>query len=376
MKILKILINLFKDINIKNNNMDNLIIDLFKKKLIIIENNTIICKFNNLISFPYLINTIVKFIYEKLKLLEKTNILGICTCKYKCNCMQHISSIISYNHNIPLLMLNKNKLIDGVYEDNNCIVLFNDIFDNGGNILKYISILEANKLNISCIFNIYDDNSIKIIDTQKYKIISLCDANYILKLLISKNIINHDYFNYSNQLTSKIKRIMKLKKSKICYDCNITNIKDLVRDVDNIGSKIILLKICSNNIDNFNTTYGNALHKLANNHNFIIVDNIGLYNFSHINIDNYDWCDILTTYNINIKCNKDLIYINSNSLDIINNNFVGIIGRNITNGQYLHVSNTINSVDELKIINLSHYDLITINNNICNEKIINYINKN
>jgi hypothetical protein len=350
--------------------MDNLIIDLFNKKIIKLENNTIICEFNNIISYPYLINTIVKFIYEKLKLLEKTNIIG------NCNCMQHISSIISYNHNIPLLMLNKNKLIDGLYEDNNCIVLFNDILDNGRKFLKYISILEANKLNINCIFNIYDDNSCKIIDTQKYKIISLFDANYILKLLVSKNIINIDYFNYSNQLTSKIKRIMKIKQSKICYECNITNIKDLVREVDNIGSQIVVLKICSNNIDNFNMMYGNALNKLANNHNFIIIDNIGIYNFDHINIDNYGWCDILTTYNVNIKCKKDLIYINSNNLDIINNNFVGIISNNITNGQYLHFSNTINSIEELKILNLSEYDLITINNNMCNEKIINYINKN
>jgi hypothetical protein len=350
--------------------MDNLIIDLFNKKIIKLENNTIICEFNNLISYPYLINTIVKFIYEKLKLIETTNIIG------NCNCMQHISSIISYNHNIPLLMLNKNKLVDGLYEDNNCIVLFNDILDNRRKLLKYISILEANKLNINCIFNIYDDNSRKIIDGQKYKIISLFDANYILKLFISKNIINNDYFNYSNQLTTKIKRIMKIKQSKICYECNITNIKDLVREVDNIGSHIVVLKICSNNIENFNIMYGNALNKLANNHNFIIIDNIGIYDFSHIKIENYRWCDILTTYNVNIQCKKDLIYINSNNMDIINNNFVGIISDNVTNGQYLHISNTINSIEKLKILNLSQYNLITIDNNICNEKIINYINNN
>ena len=77
-----------------------------------------------------------------------------------------------------------------------------------------------------------------------------------------------------------------------------------------------------------------------------------------------------------LKCNKDLIYINNNNLELINNNFVGIIGNKITNGHYLHLSNTINSIEELKIVNLSHYDLITINNTMCNEKIIAYINKN
>jgi len=350
--------------------MDNLIIDLFNKKIITLDNNTINCKFNNLISYPYLINTLVKFIHEKIKYIETTNIIGIG------NCMQHISSIISYNHNIPLLMLNKNKLIDGNYEDNNCVVLFNSILDNCSKLIKYLSILESNKLTISCIFNIYDDNSTKHIDNQKYKIISLFDANYILKLLISKNIVNNDFFNYNNQLTTKIKRIMKIKNSKICYDCNITNIKDLVREVDNIGSKIIVLKICSNNIFNFNITYGNALAKLAKNHNFIIIDNIGFYDYRHINIENYNWCDILTTYNSYLRCDKDLIYINSNNLSIINNNFVGIISDTITNGQYLHISNTIYTIEDLKKVKIAQYDLVSIDNSICNDKIINYINSN
>jgi hypothetical protein len=348
--------------------MDNLIIDLFNKKIITIDNNTINCKFNNLISYPYLINTIVKFIYDKIKYIESTNLIGIC------NCMQHISSIISYNYNIPLLMLNKNRIVDGIYEDNNCVVLFNDILDNPSKLLKYISILEANKLTISCVFNIYDDNAVKNIE--KYKIISLFDANYIIKLLISKNIVKNDYFNYTNQLTIKIKRLIKIKKSKICYECNLTNIKDLVREVDNIGSKIIVLKICSNNIDNFNINYGNALNKLASNHNFIIIDNIGIYNYNHINIDNYKWCDILTTYNVYIKCEKDLIYINCDNLSIINNNFVGIMSNNITNGHYLHISNTIYTIEELNKIKISCYDLISIDNTLCNDKIIKYINKN
>jgi hypothetical protein len=271
-------------------------------------------------------------------------------------------------------MLNKNRIVDGIYEDNNCVVLFNDILDNGNKLLKYISILEANKLTISCIFNIYDENSVKNIE--KYKIISLFDTNYIIKLLISKNIINNDYFNYNNKLTLKIKRLIKLKKSKICYECNIRNIKDLVREVDNIGSKIIVLKICSNNIEYFNISYGNALNKLALNHNFIIIDNIGIYNYNHINIENYRWCDILTTYNVSIKCEKDLIYINSNNLSIINNDFVGIMSENITNGQYLHISNTIYTIEDLKKINMSQYDLVSIDNNMCNDKIIKYINTN
>ena len=118
--------------------MDNLILDLFNKNIIYFDNNTIKVVFNNLISYPYIVNTIVKFMYDKIKFIEYTNILGLS------HSTMHLASILSYNHNIPLLILNKNKLINGVYEDNNSVVILNDT----KNLLKYISILESNKLNI------------------------------------------------------------------------------------------------------------------------------------------------------------------------------------------------------------------------------------
>ena len=66
-----------------------------------------------------------------------------------------------------------------------------------------------------------------------------------------------------------------------------------------------------------------------------------------------------------------MIYINSNNLTIINNDFVGIISENNTNGHYLHISNTIHTIEELKNIKISSYDLVTIDNTLCNDKIIN-----
>ena len=343
--------------------MDNLIIDLFNKNIIYFDNDNIKVIFNNLISYPYIVNTNVKFIYEKIKYIEYTNILGLSYYS------MHLSSVLSYNHNIPLLILNKHKLIHGLYDDNNSVIVLNDSI----NIHKYISILEANKLNIKYIFNIYDDNKSNI---EKYKVVSLFDYNYIYKLLNSKNICSINFSN-NNDLYKTIKRLICIKKTKLCYHCSLTNIKDIIREVDNIGKQIIILKICSYKIDNFNITYGNALYKLSISHNFIILNDLGLYEIDHINLNNYSWCNAITTYNIDIKCNFYLVYINKNNKNITNNKIVGIIHNDVyydNYDNYINISKTINNITELKLLKIKKYDIISINSNCCNENVIQYIN--
>ena len=344
----------------KYNTMDNFIIDLFNKKIININNTDISINFNILLSYPYIINNIVKFIYDKIKFLEYTNILGI-------NTSCHIASILSYNHNIPILFLNKNNVINGTYDDTNNIILFNDIIDNKTNLLKKLTILKSNKLNIKYIFTIYNKNNSKKLDN----VISLFDYNYLAQLLVSKNIIK-DFFN-TKPLLKKIKQLIHLKKSKICYDCNLTDIKDIITAVDNIGKDIVMLKICSNNITQFNLTYGNALKKLATNHNFIIIDDLGIYDTKHINLSNYKWCDIITTYNQYLKTSMDLIYINDNNISNINTNILGIMG-NIINNNYLNLSNKIDNIDSLKINIKKKFNILVISSLFCNDKIIKYIN--
>lgn len=346
--------------------MDNLIIDLYNKKIIKFDTITynILYNFNILISYPYIINNIVKFIYDKIKLIEYTNIIGFSTSS-------HIASILSYNNNIPLLILNKNNLINGHYEDNNSIIIINDVIDSGNHLLKYITLLESNKVKIKCIINIYDTDNIKNIDISKYNIVSLFNSNYITNLLITKNIVNDINFTI-NKMSKQIKHIVNMKKSKICYECTQTNIKDLITKLDNIGGTIIMIKICSNKIPNFNISYGNALRKLANNHKFFILNDLGIYNTNHIDLDDYKWCDIITTYNPNLKSIIELVYINNNK-ENLNTNILGSLGH-ISSGSYLNISNTIKTIDNLKKIKNSKYDIITIDNLLYDEKIIKFIN--
>ena len=241
-------------------------------------------------------------------------------------------------------------------------------FNDGLSIIKYMNLLKSNKINISKILVIYSNNTNNI-----ENIISLFDKFYVINLLQSKNKIKYS-LNTSDKTLNIVKNLIKQKQTHIGFDCNLTNIKDIISEVDNIGSKIIFLKICSNKIDDFTIRYGNALNKLAITHKFFIIDDLGIYNKNHNKIDN--WCNFITTYNYNIEFDSNLnfIYYN-NDKEIINSNMFGNITNKIIPNTF-NISNTVNDRHSLKNIILSKFDIVMIDNNFCNNQIIEFINKN
>ena len=113
--------------------MNNLIIDLYEKECIKIGNfvlkngdvSPIYIDLKNIISYPYIINKISKIIWEKIKDIEFNNICGVPYGGIP------ISTIISSNNNIPLLMLRKEKKkygtakqIEGMYKECNHQMIF------------------------------------------------------------------------------------------------------------------------------------------------------------------------------------------------------------------------------------------------------------
>ena len=242
-----------------------------------------------------------------------------------------------------MLLLNKNNLIENEIDDLNKTILLIDKIDTGKSLLKVLSVLKSNKVNVKYIFSIYNSDSFKIIDQNIFTIFSY---NNINKLLKSKNMLD---VNFNLEAKQKIKKLCEYKKSKIGYNCDLTNIKDIIREVDNLSSKIIVLKICSNKIENFSSNYGIALRKLANNYNFLIIDDIGVYNLKHINLENYKWCDMITTYNKNMyDLGVNFVLINSDNSKSINKNFLGVIGDSLTDSLGFHLTKDISDVDSLK----------------------------
>ena len=344
--------------------MDNLIQDLINKNIFKIDDKI---KFNlDLIgSYPYITNILIKFIFEKIKSLEYTNLIGVSPTG------KHIVSILSNNYNIPILFLNKKNVIETEYSDSNKVILFVDKLDTGQSLLKILSILKANKINVNYIFTLYDTNNAKVTN---FNIISIFNRNYLYKLLQKKNLIN-PLFNL--KIKSKLNRLKQIKKSKLGLCSNQTDIKDIIREVDNVSNKIVLLKVCSNKIENYSKNYGSALRKLADNYKFLIINDLGIYDLKHINLDDYKWCDMISTYNLNLKSEKniDLVYISLDKTTNLNNNsIIGSIGQ-VNNNLGFTTTNSINSIEKLKGIKIKEYDVVMIDDKIINDNIIQYINQ-
>ena len=371
--------------------MDELILELISKKYIQFNtnnsssNNPLIFDFKNIISYQYLINNIIKLLFNKIRYIDYNNIIGVPSTGI------HIASILSYNHNIPLLMFSKHNLVQmiGDYEDNTKCVVITDLIYTGSSILKYLNLLKKSHIIVTDIITICDSNNIKNDCILKYNIHSLFDTYYIINLATIKQLLINDNYKLNifkqsskesfvyriklteNQCLKNIFKLIETKKYRICFSNYLTDIKELVRLINIIGKYITILEINSYQIDNFTHKYGEALRKLANNFDFFIVNDIGVTNMKYLNPDMFNWCSAITISD-NIELKSNMLDNKSNFL-VINNsyqtqmtinkykqNIIGYRGDIINDKSLLSFTDNINKIDDIKNIDYKKYDIITL----------------
>lgn len=224
------------------------------------------------------LNSIFSYIYNKDLYFFRNNKSG----SYKKN-------IENLNH---LIQKYKENSIDGNSNSFNIMIpiLFNDNCDLQIYLKQFISalnnIIPINRVIILNIFDIFNVNTIN--STGIYEI-SVTDRNTIFNTLISENLISNDKLNTLNMflqqdqlidINSKNKynklnnfyiTLLNRKKSRVCV--NLDSIKDsteLIKFTNLIGEYISAIRINSNNIFNEKVLIG--LRKLADHHQFIIID--------------------------------------------------------------------------------------------------------
>lgn len=355
---------------------NELIIDLIEKDCISVQNNNIKMKLDDIISYQYLVNMIVKQFNNKTKFKDINNILGIS------HLGKHLASVMSYSFNIPLLCIsgNKNKKIIGKYEDNaNCLVItdsLTDIFD----LLNNLNSLKKNMINVTDICSVYCINNFNV-NLNLHYIFSELELK---RNLVANDFIKLDKYDFesrykiiSNKILKKVLNLIKIKNSYLAYYCEISAIKELLIKVDQIGKDIILLVIKPCIIENFTKSYGIALKKLSNKHNFMIVVDNGLSNINYINKDELEWVDIMTIYPNNFAHSKNLDSIALLSLKSIYKDNDNIIGQfsGFYKADRLNISSKISSIDEIKKCNFKNFDLVLLGQQLINEKVFNFINK-
>lgn len=293
--------------------IDELILDLYNKgcikfgqfKLKSGEMSPIYIDLKEVISYNFILQKIIDLLYEKIKYIDTDLICGV---PYGAIVF---TSILGFKYNYKQILLRKElkaygtkKMIEGTFKENDSCILIEDTITSGQSILKYIDILDKNKIKVENIFVICDRRLKSNKKLDKYNIRSLftiydifrCFRKYSLieeksfkslleyfktnKLMIDnisfcnsrKPLENRLRITNIHPLTKKIIEIMIRKKTNLCFSADVTNIKDLIRIVGKIGKHICILKIHYDIIEDFNYKCGQSLKKLSESLDFVIFE--------------------------------------------------------------------------------------------------------
>jgi uridine monophosphate synthetase len=233
--------------------MEQLILELYTKNCIkfgdfTLKNgtkSTIYIDLKNIISHPYLTNTITNILYNKIKCLKFDRICGVPYGAIP------IASLIAFNHNIPLLLIRKEtktyglkKLIEGEYNAGDEIILVEDTITTGSSILKFIEILNRCKIKVLKIVVICDRREDPTALLDGYKIDTIITFKEIQTFLKK-----HIFIERLNQYpTNSIKSVELIK----CMETKLTNICLTLTQANFIGIDRYLDKICILKINNIN----------------------------------------------------------------------------------------------------------------------------
>ena len=302
--------------------LEKLIIDLFNKNCIKFGNfklkdgstSNIYIDLKNIISYPFIFNTILEELYKKIQLLEFTKIVGIPYGGLV------LSSALCSKYSIPMILMRKEpkkyglkKFIEGEYIHNDKCLIIKDTIKTGTSALNFINTIKNNKLLVNDVIvicdrrigNKYDFNDIKVHSIFTIKdIITILFKHFLINIItynsILTDITNISYQkyrpNYDNHVIKKILNYVKKKENNFCFDTNYTNFKDLVNFIEVYNNKLCIIKIYSNLIIDFDKT---ILIDLSKKYEFIIIEG-HLFNYSeniffteYTKDKIYEWCDII-----------------------------------------------------------------------------------
>ena len=322
---------------------EKLILDLYNSKCIRFgdfklkggKTSSIYIDLKNVISYPYILNTIVEIIYNKIKLLNYTHIMGIPYGGIP------FASVLSSRYNIPMLMMRKEtkkhglkKLIEGEYTSYSKLIIIEDTITTGSSLKHFITQFEKINMKPQAIITICDRRTnFEILGD--YQVMSILTIDEIVSVLYKHKFIEHKLYRELNlgtgsivsesfvpnniHMLSKLLTIIKLKQNKTCYILEYTNYDQIIDFIDKYKNNFCILKLFTATIENFSYDKAKYLKKLSIDHHFLIYEG---YNFNTskniflneitLNTKFYDWVDIINiSFNHDDEIFKTIDYINT-----------------------------------------------------------------
>ena len=215
-----------------------------------------------------------------------------------------LANFISHKYNIPQVYIRDStkdyglsKEVEGVYCNNDKLLLIDDVMTSGGSLKEKINILDKHKIRLGKILVILDRSENIDIGHKVHSILTLKDIN--------------DYMNeklhlyYENILSNQLYQLAIRKETNIILSCDYDDGNKILDILDYIGNNILGVKLHADLIKNFNDKFVDGLRHLKQKYNLIIIEDRKLADIGTIAVKQLEgthrineWADYITAHPI------------------------------------------------------------------------------
>ncbi len=237
------------------------------------------CDFRTLISYPNILKSIYKLIpndiYDDIDLVCGVFFGGM-----------PLANLISFKKNIPQIFIRdeqklygKKKLIEGIYNEGQTVLLIEDVVTTGDSMLNKIMVLESYGLKVKLLTILNRNNELQLLN------------GYILNSILPLDkIINENHI-----VLNKLYNIAFKKQSNIILSVDLNNSNEIINLIEETKDNIVGIKIHSDIIDDFNNLL-EYLNQIKDN--FIIIEDCKVADISFISVQKvknyYNYADYIT----------------------------------------------------------------------------------
>lgn len=170
-----------------------------------------------LVTFPTLLELVSDVIWDRVRLIPFDLIVGVPYAALP------IATALSIKRNKPLIMVRKErkdygkgKMIEGIYHQQQHVLLVDDVISDGASKLETIKPLEEEGLVVKDIIVLVDrgQGGIATLASHGYRCHSITTTDEILEVLHKHGRINWDQYIECRQFTQETRKQLELKNTK------------------------------------------------------------------------------------------------------------------------------------------------------------------
>lgn len=257
--------------------------------------SNIYCDLRVLISYPHLLEELVRLIIARSKDL---NFDLVCGVPYTALPM---GTLFSNIQKVPMVMRRKEvknygtgKMIEGVFKPGQKCLVIEDVVTSGSSVLETVRALRNEGLIVEDVITVIDrqQGGEESLAAENIRIHSLFSLSELLELYHGEDSENsltsapsykegpgRGYLPFEERagqahlpVVKKLFQLMASKKTNLCFRLDVTSYDEMVETVEQMGPHICLLKSHIDLVKDFSPAYVKKMKELADKHHFLIFE--------------------------------------------------------------------------------------------------------